>query len=174
MRKLKLAIVLPIGQVLIASILLLWADRTPVPRYWNYPYHPAAWLICKDLNAPAMLLLIPFGGNWYNLPLQSVPIVSRGLFLMSVAGIWYLVGRALDQREAPRPVRKRQAATVLVVHSLSLVLGGLLFYAGWDELSGPNAVTIGPFLAMAWAVSLIFLSGRSLVRMIRRGLARTV
>jgi hypothetical protein len=42
MRKLRLAIALPIIQVLIASILLLWSDRTPV----SPPNFAPAWLIC--------------------------------------------------------------------------------------------------------------------------------
>jgi hypothetical protein len=169
MRKLKFAIVLPIAQVLIASILLLWADRTPVPPHLDYYYHPPAWLICKGLNAPAMLLLVPFGGNWYFLP--SMPIVGRGLFLIFVAVVWSLVGRTVDQREAPRPAGERRMVTVLAVQFLVLAAGGLLFYSGWNELSGPITTAVGAFLTLTWSVSLIFLSGRELVRMIR-GLAR--
>jgi hypothetical protein len=156
---------LPITQVLIAWVLLLWADQTPVPP----PNFPPAWLICKTLNAPAMLLMTAFGGNWYFVP--PVPFVGRGLFLMSVAAVWYLVGRALDQRKAPRPARERPVATRLVVQSLFLTVGGLLFYLGWNELSRPITITLGAFLTLAWSVSLLFFSGRALVRMIRRDLA---
>jgi hypothetical protein len=180
MRKLRLAIALPITQVLIASILLLWSDRTPV----SPPNFAPAWLICKGMNAPAMLLMTVFGGNWYFVP--SMPFVGRGLFLMSVATVWYLVGRALDQRENPRPVRKRRVATVLVVQSLILGVGALLFYAGWNELSGSfntavrafpltwSVSLMGTLLTLTWSVSLILLSGRALVRTIRGGLARSV
>lgn len=68
MYKLRFAVALPILQTLVALILLLWADRTPTPRNVEFFYHPAAWLICKGLNAPAMLLLIPLGGTWYFVP----------------------------------------------------------------------------------------------------------
>ena len=144
MRKLKFAIVLPITQVLIALILLLWADRTPVPPKLDYYYLPPAWLICKGLNAPAMLLLVPFGGDWYFVP--SMPIVGRGLFLMFVAVVWYLVGRALDR--GPRPAGERRMVTVLMVQSLVLTAGGLLLYSGWNELSGPITTTVGAFLTL--------------------------
>jgi hypothetical protein len=171
MRKLRFALVLPITQVVIALILLLWADRTPVPPHLDYSYHPPAWLICKGLNAPVMLLLVPFGGDWYFVP--SRPIVGRGLFLIFVAVVWYLVGRAVDQREAPRPARVRRMVTVLVVRSFVLAAGGLLFYSGWNELSGPITTAVGAFLTLTWSASLIFLSGRALVRMIPRGLAKS-
>jgi hypothetical protein len=173
MRKLKLAIILPIMQVLVAAALLVWADRTPSPPGIDYAYHPPAWLICKGLNAPVMLLLAPFGGNWYNVP--SVPFFGRGLFLIFVAAIWYLVGRALDQRKAPNPPPgERRSATILGVQALFLTTGGFLFYAGWNELSGPVTTNIGAFLTLTWSVSLIFLSGRTLVRMTRRNFVRSV
>jgi len=95
MRKLKFAIVLPLIQVLVAVVLLLQADRTHGPGGVDYHYFPPAWLICKGLNAPAMLLLVPFGGTWYFVP--QIPIVGRALFLISVAIVWYFVGRLLDQ-----------------------------------------------------------------------------
>jgi hypothetical protein len=177
-RKLKFAIVLPITQLLIASTLLLWADRTYVPP----PNFPLAWLICKGLNAPAILLLVPFGGTWYFLP--PMPFVGRALFLMSVALIWYPVGRVLDQRKAAKRARERRV-TVLVVQSLLLTAGGLLFYFGWNELRGslltdvgafPSTWSVslmGTFFTLTWSVSLIFLSGRALARMVPRGLARS-
>ena len=46
-----------------------------------------------------MLLLVPFGGTWYFVP--PILIVGRALFLISVAIVWYFVGRLLDQRRAP-------------------------------------------------------------------------
>jgi hypothetical protein len=184
MRKLKLAIVLPVTQVLIAWILLLWADQTPVPRGLDYMYHPPAWLVCKGLNAPVMLLLIPFGGNWYNAP--AVPIVGRGLFLVAVAVVWYLVGRAIDRRESPKAGDGRGLAAMIGVQSLLLAVGGVLFYAGWSEMGGYLTISVrafltvpwslrlaalGPFFSLMWSVSLIFLSSRTLMRILRRRLA---
>lgn len=41
MRKLRLAVALPILQILVALVLLLWADRTPIPRNVDFYYHPS-------------------------------------------------------------------------------------------------------------------------------------
>jgi hypothetical protein len=184
MRTLKLALILPVAQVLIAWILLAWADRTPVPPGLDYMYHPPAWLVCKGLNAPVMLLLFPVGGNWYNAP--TVPIVGRGLFLVFVAVIWNLVGRALDRRGHQKPGGEQTLATVLSVHSLILVVGAVLFYAGLNEMGGSiggfvwtflhvpwplRLVGLGPFFTLIWSVSLIFLSSRTLLRTLKRRLA---
>ena len=103
MRKLKLAIILPIIQVLVAVVLLLQADRTHGPGGLDYHYFPPAWLICKGLNAPAMLLLVPFGGTWYFVP--QIPIVGRSLFLISVMIVWYFVGRWPGKSGARAPHR---------------------------------------------------------------------
>jgi hypothetical protein len=165
MRKLKFAIVLPLIQVLVAVVLLLQADRTHGPGGVDYHYFPPAWLICKGLNAPAMLLLVPFGGTWYFVP--QIPIVGRALFLISVAIVWYFVGRLLDQRRAPSRAREHRVATTLLLQFLLLVVGGILFYSGLNELGGPISTVVGVLLTFIWAVSLIFLSGVSLLRVVR-------
>ena len=128
MRKLKLAIVLPIIQVLVALFLLLQADRTHGPGGVDYHYFPPAWLICKGLNAPAMLLLIPFGGTWYFVP--PIPMVGRALFLISVAIVWYFVGRLLDQRRAPSRAREHRVATTLLLQFPSWSQEGFCSIAG--------------------------------------------
>lgn len=186
MRKLRLAIVLPIIQVVVASLLLLWADRAAIPP----PNFSVAWLLCRSLNAPVMLLMILFGGNWNFVP--QIPFVGRAFFLITVGFVWYLVGRALDRRGA-KPAREPRIVTVLAVRSLVLVTGLLLLFIGWRELSDkifpsvsafltfmrmagftlPILGLIGTFLTLAWSVSLIFLSGRTFVRLIRRRVARS-
>jgi len=165
MRKLKLAVVLPIIQVLVAIVLLLRAERTPVPAGLDYYYHPRAWLICKGLNAPAMLLLIPFGGTWYFVP--PIPIVGRALFLISVAIVWYFVGRLLDRRRAPIRAREHRIPTTLLLQFLLLVAGGILFDGGLNELKAPITTGAGAVLTFVWAVSLIFFSSTSLLRALR-------
>jgi hypothetical protein len=165
MRKLKLAIFLPIIQVLVAVVLLLKADRTIGPGGVDYYFFPPAWLICKGLNAPAMLLLVPFGRSWYFVP--QIPIVGRALFLISVAVVWYFVGRALDQRRAPSRAREHRVATTLLLQFLLLVAGGILIYSGLNELRKPISTVVGVLLTFIWAVSLICFSSVSLLRMVR-------
>jgi hypothetical protein len=164
MRKLKLPIILPIIQVLVAVVLLLQADRTHGPGAWIITF-PPAWLICKGLNAPAMLLLVPFGGTWYFVP--QIRIVGRALFLVSVAIVWYFVGRVLDQRRAPSRAREHRVATTLLLQFLLLVAGGILFYSGLNELGVPISTVVGVLPTFVWALSLIFFSSVSLLRVLR-------
>jgi hypothetical protein len=165
MRKLKLAIILPIIQVLVATVLLLQADRTRGPGGVDYHFFPPAWLICKGLNAPAMLLLVPFGGTWYFVP--PIPIVGRALFLISVAAVWYFVGRVLDERRAPSQAREHRVAITLILRFLLLVAGGILFYGGWNEFGAPISTLVGLLLTFIWALSLIVFSSVSLLRLLR-------
>jgi len=183
MGKLKLAIVLPIAQILIASILLLWADRAPYPPL----SFPAGWFFCRLLNAPVVVLMFLFGGNWNYLP--EIPFVGRGIFLISVGLFWYLVGRLLDRRGA-KPAKEPRVVTVVATQSVVLVAGVLLLLIAWRDVSYPETSfrrafldvvrivgatpvlgLIGTFLTLAWSFGLIFFSGRSLVRIIRRGVA---
>jgi len=185
MRKLKFAIALPIAQILIASILLLLADRAAI----SPPNFSLAWLLCRSLNSPVMLLMLPFGGNWNFVP--QIPYVGRGFFLICVGLVWYLVGRALDRRGA-KPAREPRLITVLAAQSLVLVAGVLLLLIAWRDVSYPETSFRGAFLdvvrsvqatpalglsltsiTLAWSFALIFFSGRSVVRMIRRGVARS-
>ncbi len=187
MRKLKLAIVLPIVQVLLASILLLWDDRTPARPYLYYPTVP--WFFCRLLNAPVVVLMFLFGGNWNSLP--ETPFVGRGIFLISVGFFWHLVGRTLDRRGA-KPTREPRVVTVLVAQSLVLVAGVILSSIAWQDVRDPQASfwgafryviqnlaatpvlgLIGTFLTLAWSVSLIFFSVKALMKLIRRGATGT-
>ena len=137
-----------------------------------------------------MLLMPPFGGNWNFVP--DVPYVGRGFFLICVGLLWYFVGRALD-RGGAQPAKEPRVIVVLAIQSLVMVTGVLLWMIGRRELSdkifpsvsslvmfmraagytSPILGFIGTLLTLTWAVSLIFLSGRTFVRLIRRGVARS-
>ena len=91
-----------------------------------------------------------------------------------------LVGRALDQWRGSQPAVERRGAMSLIACSLLLALGGLLLLLGLDYLRNPRFNTPNyPVVAvpmLMWSASLIFLSGRGLVRAIRhafRGSVRT-
>jgi hypothetical protein len=137
-----------------------------------------------------MLLMILFGGNWNFVP--QIPFVGRAFFLITVGLLWYFVGRALDRRGA-QPAKEPRVVAVLVVQSLVMVTGVLLLTIGWRELSDKIFPSVGSFVmflrvagytspffgyigtlfTLMWSLSLIFLSCRTFVRMIRRGLARS-
>jgi hypothetical protein len=171
MHKLKLAIFLPIIQFAIAVILLKQAGR---PDF----YVPTSKLICWGLNAPALL----FRGQALWGPISVlVPGSIRGVdagdlfFLLGVIVVWYLVGRALDRKRNLEnecgPIRPM----AVVAHCFLLVVGGLLLYVGAALLGDVNyrGRPERGILTLLWAVSLLFFSGRALMRSARRRVAKS-
>lgn len=183
MRKLKLAVLLPTIQCIIAAILLQCKYRAPVPR-GSELYVPTVWLICRGLNAPALLfwVLAHYLFSWETMSTW----VSRSrsifgfyaddiFFLVGVIVVWYFVGLAMDRRRTESTVGK---GVTTIVCSLLLALGVLLFALGLHDL-GPGRPEnidppVGAFLTLMWSISLIFLSGRGIVRVIRRAFRRSV
>jgi hypothetical protein len=174
MRKLRLALVLPIIQVAIAAILLQAAYRTRLPR--GSDAIPDVRLICRGLNAPALVFRLPNlmapEATWIpKLPSVFGFDVDDVYFLVGVVVVWYLLGRALDQRRSSRKEGGSKKATAFVVYPLLLALGGLLFYGGLKDFGNPRSPNlgspVGAFLTLMWSVGLIVLSGRRLVRAIR-------
>jgi hypothetical protein len=82
---------------------------------------------------------------------------------------WYVVGRALDRRRTSKVVEGRHVVASLIVYLLLLTLGGLLFFDGMHDIKqrynlDPPVVV---FLTLIWSITLIFLSGRGIVRVVR-------
>jgi hypothetical protein len=175
MHKLRLALVLPVIQFAIAAILLQWAYRAPIPR-GSEAYVPTVRLVCRGLNAPALLfrMLDPFR---LGPPFDSGPRSMLGFdrddlfFLVGVIVAWYLVGRALDHRRSSSIAARKRIANALIAYPLLLALGVLLLFLGMHDVQNPGYENLDPpfgaWLTLMWSASLIFLSGRGLVRAIR-------
>lgn len=162
MRKLKLAVILPIVQFVIASVLLHLAERPPVALY-----DPTELMICRGLNAPALLFRVwwPPPPRWYPRSLLGVN-GSEVPFLLGVIVVRHLVGRALDQQHPPNSLRRHTSAAALLVHVPLLALGGILFYAGL-LYSESSLHRVGAVLTWIWAASLVLVSVRGLARAVR-------
>jgi hypothetical protein len=180
MRSVRLALVLPAIQLVVATVLLRSGHEPPA--YFDTPYVPTPRLICWGLNAPALLfrgvdVLID---RWDSAPdwgTQPVFGFYRDdlFFLLGVIVVWYLVGRALDRRRISKPAVSRRLVTVLPGHLVLLATGCLLFYMGVGGLTisrynNPNYPLCG-VLYLIWSVILVLLSGRGLVQTLRRGAA---
>jgi hypothetical protein len=167
MSKLKYAFAFPVIQLLVACALVLIADRTPFQPVGDGPFFPTAFWICRGLNAPAFLLLIPFGATWYSEPPLEPFAIGRILYLSAVAVIWYFAGRSLDPRPNPAPPQTRARAFAL--YPLLLLVAGLLAYLAVHDLRYPpgKPVPAGPALTLGWSLVLSITSIRALIRAIR-------
>jgi hypothetical protein len=177
MRKLKLAIVLPVLQCGLEGILWYWGRhaRPSVPVY-EHIMVPSATVISSGLNAPAtffawslyMLLDWLWDIAW---PQRTVgPPGSQLVFLLCVAGCWYLIGRWLDGRAAGKDqLRPRRFTTRGLLFRLLLLGTGvffLLFSFHW--VISYFSETIARALLQTWAVFLIGVPGVALTRWLRQ------
>jgi hypothetical protein len=98
--KLRLAIVLPCIQVLLAFALLRAASHQRLPRGWDTPHTSDAALVCVGISAPAfplitLAMLLP--KQWQVGTVLSFD-AAQICFLLGVVVVWYWTGRALDRR----------------------------------------------------------------------------
>jgi len=171
MRKLRLPIVLPIIQFVVAAILLQLGDRAP-----DYYYGSIAQRICWAVNAPAVVVASPaYYVEWRALPFNwaARPILGfyfGDLFLLvGVIALWCFVGRALDRRWEPQTSGWRGIEVAWSKRAIALALGCLSFLMGlsdlYDRKDGYLDYVPGP-LELLWSISLIFVSVRGIVRAI--------
>jgi len=165
MRNVKLAVVLPLVQAIAAAALLCMAGPLRGPPV------ATARLICVGLNAPALFFSFVGIGTVFGIDGSDLS------FLVGVIVVWYLVGRTLDRRRVPRTTGD-SAMVPTVGYCFLLALGGLLFYVGLLNFQNPTFDNLGHrpergILTLLWSCSLIFLSGRALVRMIRHPLGKS-
>ncbi len=164
MRKLKLALVLPVIQFIVASVLLYLAGP---PGFSEL--RPRARLICWGPTAPAMLFRMP---AMWEPTARFLPETVLGVatiqvcFLVGVIVVWYLVGRALDRRRDPT-AKSGGFATTLFVYCFLLALGGFFGYAGLDGLTTPPDERELPILLFAWSAGLIAISAGGLIKKLR-------
>jgi hypothetical protein len=194
--KLKFALALPIMQFLLALTAVLW--------YFELPErHPASALLFRPavssfyhgMNAPAWIISVliseairslilgsvPSRPDWSSLSVYGIP-VAETLFLVLVAVLWFLVGRAIDQRRLAGARSGKTTWVGVILNTILLLLGVVLMVGaanGIGDLRSP-AQLLGtrPFiyfsipaeiLLIAWSVLLILLPGKKLVCAFRPG-----
>jgi len=109
LHKLRWTWALPITQSLVAASLLQWGYSVPAPR-GSELYVPTARLICRGLNAPALIFRmfdpIRYGPEFDWIPRSTLGFDSDDLFfLVGVIVVWYIAGRSLDGVALERPLR---------------------------------------------------------------------
>ena len=117
---------LPIIQLLVALMLMAFSTKEHAPRNDDL-WIPSSWLICRGLNAPAMLLpvLNPRALNpaWDWVPRSILGVdTNEFLFLSGVFLAWYFVGRGVDQHWRSKKATYN-IKTAFLVHTPLLALG---------------------------------------------------
>lgn len=174
MRRLRWSALLPIGQFVVAVVLLEFGIHDPGWRGTS-SYSSPYLSICQGLNAPALLLRGLWNeaiGKQLNPAWRSVSVFGLYLddvvLLPAVIVLWYLVGRLLDSRTLPH-ARTNAGAATLVIVSVGLVSLGVWFLIGsLNEISHYGyGWAIRKALVVAWGVVLIVLPTIAFVRVVR-------
>jgi hypothetical protein len=173
MREVRFAFVLPIVQVFIAAILLVWSDLAiPIVyrNWWRFPRREvfidecviATNTISHGINGPALL----FRGLAVSLRLRGHPVwgvsVEDVFYLAGVVVLWYLAGRTLDRRRFRIKKSASRMSTGRVWFNLFLVFWGTLLFVGcftsFYELTRASGVNIHTFYFNSdiWALAFIF------------------
>ncbi len=133
MSKLKLALALPIIQLLLTVSLFMMGNHAHFPKGWDTPATSPLSLVCIGISAPAfpLVFLAPLMvGAWYPGSVLGLGL-PQALFLPGVAAVWYLTGRWLDRRRShAAPIERKITPSKLFVNFLQLMLGVFLFLAG--------------------------------------------
>jgi hypothetical protein len=170
--KLKFAIVLPIVQAVVAVSLLQkgYQLRSALGPHPSPFYIPTITHICYGISAPAVFLrfvtLLP------RVNLHSIGNFDSGdlLFLSGVILVWYLVGRAIDNRSLGSTVKslgKRFVAEfflmMLGVALLCFSIGGALS----DSTENMKGATVQIGLSVLWGCCLTLFSGIRIAAAVR-------
>jgi hypothetical protein len=102
MKQMRPTVVLPIIQTLLAiGLLLIGSHQEPTVVQDSPPFVPPAVKICEGLNAPASLLAFGVVSLLSKTKLLGFPQrnVWDVAFLVSIALIWFTVGREFETRQ---------------------------------------------------------------------------
>jgi hypothetical protein len=162
MRKLKLALILPLIQLIFALIAIRLFNLQAVGN--DSPDFPFYWQFCRGINLPGFALDLVMGTflNLIGHGLERVNGWAWGefVFLIGVAVQWSLIGYALDIRWAPIKIGHRPKILATLIYLLMLSIGLLLLGSAVRDFLGPfpslNVVKIFIFL---WSLILILFSG---------------
>jgi hypothetical protein len=136
MPKLKLAIALPVIQVLLAVGLFTLGNHARGPKGWDTPPRSPLSLVCAGISAPAFPLiyvgqLLPTA--WYPESVLGLGL-PQVLFLPGVVAVWYWIGRWLERRRNPAAIERRVTGSKVFITFLQLMLGVFLFLAGFTVI----------------------------------------
>jgi len=169
-QRLRLALVLPIVQVVMTAMLTLWADRV-------------TWLLVGDGNrVPGAfvhlhLLVISLRLIWRGVNAPTYPLCAAGstvgelFYFLAVAVLWYFVGRSIDQRRCLQPTasyegQKRKTTVAVLTLVWGIVLLSLGIIESHRQVSASFRVEAGVIRALffPWGSILVAIATRKLLR----------
>ncbi len=181
--KLRLSWILPLVQLPLAISLLAWGEHSAhsaevIKKRYDTLYAATPTLICGAINAPARLIAVTsvFFDRFDRAPPTMVGFTLDYVFFMiGVLVLWYLVGRAFDNRQlSHNPRRAAWTATKLFfVGGPSALLGSLYFYGSlqgfrspgrWNNQIGNIAQSV---LLLIWSLVLLGLPVLKLTQRLR-------
>src|SRR6266550_24120 len=193
MRRIKLAWLLPLAQLVLAIILLSWARHCPHPPVRiDSPWAPTAERLVEGINLPAARI-VEMALDVFPWTSTDGPGIGRfhfvdWMFICGVVGLWYLVGRKLDNYQIPKPNTKRGQPVRTALWDVLLALYGLylliplslqnVVFTNPKHGTGGDANFVGSFLYQSlwfiWTLFLVSFGTWEFVRVIRSHPSRVV
>jgi hypothetical protein len=185
-RSIKLAWLLPLAQLVLAIFLLSWARHYPHPPVKiDSPWTSTAERLVEGINLPATRIV--------EMALDVSPWTNTGvpgiggfyfvdwMFICGVVGLWYLVGKKLDNYQSLKLDTKRGPLARTAVWDVLLALYGLylliplllhnVVFTNPKNGTGGDANFVGSFLFQSlwftWSLLLISFATWEFVRAIR-------
>jgi hypothetical protein len=164
----KLKYILPVGQVILAIILLGWGHTVKVPKRTDLIYVPTPTLVLMGINAPVLLVrplmaLITPGTPTNHRPGPFFDFTGDEiLFICVSAAMWYVIAVLLASHLPVKlePIGRANIARfiwfgVFALVGITLAAGGiemLRFPGEWNNAVGQ---TFEGVLFLLWAIALL-------------------
>src|SRR5882762_10465525 len=176
MRKLRLAIILPVLQCGLEGVLWYWGRHSnPSVFFLEGLGVPSATVISEGANAPAYISasLIYKLLDWLwsiRSPQQTFgPAGFELVFFLCVLGTWYVIGGWLDRRASGHDELGPPRFTARRLLFRLLLLGMGVFFLLWSFHLGTSfSENIEGASLRTWAVFLIAIPGLALTRQLRK------
>jgi hypothetical protein len=177
MQRIKLKILLPLGQLILAVVLLTIGQHLDIRDKYEPRPLAMATRVCFAINAPALVAswLITWGSvatHFRKPPSAILSPIDEIPFLVLLTVQWYFVARRLESffSEGKTLAIPPRSPSQIIGNLLFLSIGAILL---WDVIaefryfnlyihSAADAVLC--FLTLLWGVGLLFFSGRVLLQ----------
>jgi hypothetical protein len=171
--KTKLAILLPIVQVLLTVVLTNWGEAIQLRFGLLNSHVGSVKYLCLALNGPGLvfryteILISPIKGISHGLAF----LLDTVLYLLGVALLWYYVGRQIDRFVSGTPPYRWRIPVLGFLFYLFVILWGLKlfflgnarFYTSDSQNYHSPADTTNGVIFIIWSMVLIIFGARKIV-----------